>query len=799
MTSTFLVAYVAFPLLFAALAVGAGLLLAPLAPDRRLGALLAPMGATLLVAAGAVVTFFPWSARWTTPVFVLLAVAGAVMAGVHWWRIRADSTRSVDLWPVVVYVVAFILFAAPVAMSGQPTWAGWIKLDDTASWLGFTDWLMQNGKTLPDAMSSTYERLIDVNFRGTGAAPYPTGAFPPLGVVSQLTGTDIAWLIHPYMSALGGLLSLALYALLGRAIVTPWARAAAAILAGQAATLVGYVLWGGLKEILLPVLLAVLAVTATAAAAPGSRRRSVVLPVLAGIAFLSVTGTSGLGYVAPLALAAVLIGWHARRPRSMYVAAAALASAAVTGGVLVLAGALPSRFELVPTIPDIGNLVGPLNPWQSVGIWIGADFRFDPELPLLTAILVGVAALLAVLGVVVAVRSRDWSLPLFTGAATLVVVYSQFSGGDWLAGKAMAVASPAILAASFAGAGWLVRRSGIERIVGLAAAVAVAVGVLMSNGMAFRGVWLAPVDRAEELAAIGAEFAGQGPTLLPENATYAGRHFLRDMDAEVASGLRVNAIPLRDGTIGQKGQSFDIVAFPPATIEAYPILVLRRTPAGAVPPPNYARIWSGTYYDVWERIPGSPAVTGDVPLAGPYAVPEEAACRAIEALAAAAPSGTLLAAPAAEVVEVPLGAGAVPDGWTTVDGDPAVVVPTSPGALAVPVTVPADGVYEVWLGGSSAGRLTVSIDGDEVYAGGPLLEADATLPNSLGTVDLTAGRHEITIDVRMPWWLPGAAAGPFPMGPVYLTRPDADRTPFEVPAAQASTLCGRDLDWVSVS
>jgi hypothetical protein len=93
----------------------------------------------------------------------------------------------------------------------------------------------------------------------------------------------------------------------------------------------------------------------------------------------------------------------------------------------------------------------------------------------------------------------------------------------------------------------------------------------------------------------------------------------------------------------------------------------------------------------------------------------------------------------------------------------------------------------------------VSIDGEEVYSGGPLLEADPALPNSLGTVELTAGEHEVTVDYSTPWWLPGAAAGPFTMGPLYLTRPDADRTPIEVAAAQASTLCGLDLDWVSAS
>lgn len=791
-----LIAYVVAPVVLVALAAGAGLLVSPLSGRITLGALTAPLGMSVIVAVGAVTTFTAATARATTLVVLGVAVAGWIAFTIARRRVRGDGPR--DWWPVAVAVAAFALYAAPVALSGAATWAGWLKLDDTASWLGFTDWLMVHGKTLPEALSSTHERLIDVNFRGTGAAPYPTGAFPPLGVMSELTRTDPAALIHPYMSALGALLALGLYHAMRRQVATPWIRAVFAVAAAQAATLVGYVLWGGLKEILLPVLLITLAVVAADATRPDSPRRAVLLPVVTSIAFLSVTGTSGLGYVAPVLGAAVLIAWIVRRPRSGAIAAAAVVSGGLTGIVLLAAGAVPSRLALVPEIPDIGNLVRPLNPWQAVGIWIAGDFRVDPDVTWATVAFVGLAAGLAVVGLVTCVRARDWPLPLYGGASLLVVVYSQFSGGAWLAGKSMAVASPGVLAAALVGAAALARRWPTARPGWVAAAVAVVLGVVWSNALAYREVWLAPQAINAELQAIAQEFDGRGPALMTDFSTFGGRHFLRGLETEVAAELRVNRIPLRDGSIGQKGQSFDVSAFPDSTLAGYPLLVLRRSPLASRPPATYELVRPGRFYDVWGRIDGAAPLPSDVPLTGQFAVPVEEACRAIEALAAGLPDGEMLVAAARpEVVTVPLDAEGVPVGWTQTGTG--AVVPHGPGAVTAGFEVAESGEYEVWIGGSFPGDLTVSVDGEPVLEDGGMIEADGSGATSLGRVSLAQGAHTLTVAYALPWWRPGVGAGPFPMGPVFLTPWPQDDSVIEVDPARAADLCDAAVEWVAPS
>ncbi|MCX6434304.1 MAG: hypothetical protein NTX29_16555, partial [Actinobacteria bacterium] len=368
-----LAAYVVAPLLLAAILLGAGLLIASSQRILRIGPVTAPIGLTLVVLVGTVTTFSATTAPYTTATLCLLAVAGiAVSASRGRHGIRSGLT-GLDPWPAVVALTSFASFAAPVAMSGQASWAGWVKLDDSASWLAFTDRLMAAGKTLPEPVTSTFERLIDVNFRGSGSAPYPTGAFPPLGVMSELTGVDIAWLLHPYMCVLGALLALAIYHLL-RSLISPrWLRALASVIAAQAATVFAYVLWGGLKEILLPVLLAALSVTAVEATRRGSTWRALLPPGIAALAFLTVTGSSGVGYIGPVLVAAVLLGWIIRRPHSGAIAASAVTAGLTTGAVLLALGAMPARLALVPEIPDIGNLVGPLNPWQATGVWLAAD------------------------------------------------------------------------------------------------------------------------------------------------------------------------------------------------------------------------------------------------------------------------------------------------------------------------------------------------------------------------------------------------------------------------------------------
>jgi hypothetical protein len=286
---------------------------------------------------------------------------------------------------------------------------------------------------------------------------------------------------------------------------------------------------------------------------------------------------------------------------------------------------------------------------------------------------------------------------------------------------------------------------------------------------------------------------------MTDYSVFGGRHFLRTLDTEVASELRVNQIPLRDGSIGVKGQSFDVSSFPPSTLEPYPVLVLRRSPSGTRPPLNYELVRSGAYYDVWRRIPGSAPVTADVPLAGTFAVPDADSCAAITALSAQAPGGAaLVGSLRPEIVTIPLGQGDLPPGWTASD-DGASIVASGAGTVTAPFTVSEGGVVEVWIAGSYPGVLTVSIDGAPVETGLSNLEFDDRNATPIGTLTLTAGAHELTITHETPWWRPGTEIGPFTFGPAFVTPSPRPTQLVEVPARRAAELCGLDLEWVAIA
>lgn len=115
------------------------------------------------------------------------------MAGLRTTRLRRPGP-----WPFVLAAGTFLVYALPVLLTGKATLGGYIKLDDTASWLNITDYVMQHGRSLAGLAPSSYSANLHFYLTQTG---YPIGSFLPLGVAHALTGQDSAWLFQPYESS----------------------------------------------------------------------------------------------------------------------------------------------------------------------------------------------------------------------------------------------------------------------------------------------------------------------------------------------------------------------------------------------------------------------------------------------------------------------------------------------------------------------------------------------------------------------------------------------------------------------
>ena len=483
-------------------------------------------------------------------------------------------------------------------LSGSATFAGYITLDDTATWLAFTDRLLEHGRDVTGLAPSSYEVTLSLNLSGNG---YPTGGFPPLGVTHELLGTDAAWLFQPYLAFLGAMLALALYGITARAIEPPSLRALAAFAAAQPALLYAYSLWGGVKEMASAGLLVLVAALTPAALRQDVRVRGLLPLATATAALLGVLSFDGAVWILPILVPALVTGLHLRRRAFVPITAAflALVAALSVPTLLLAARFLDATRGGLTTAGDLGNLLHPLNLLQFFGIWPAGDFRRRPENITLTYVLIAAVAIAAIAGLRWAWTRQEWALLLYVPGAAAACALIVAVGSPWVDAKALAIASPAALVAAAAGISWLF--SSGRRVEAAVAIMALAGGVLWSNALAYHDAWLAPRSQLRELEAIGKQFSGDGPALITEYSPYGARHFLRNLDPESAGELRRRPALLRDGQEVPKGGYSDIDEFQLDAVVVYQTLVLVHSPSASRPPSVYRLVRSGRYYDVWQR------------------------------------------------------------------------------------------------------------------------------------------------------------------------------------------------------
>jgi hypothetical protein len=698
---TLFVCWLVFPLLLAVICLGCGLAVERCSGARIQPPLVLPVGFAAVVVVGLFTTLSAQTARLTLPSVLAVAALGLASS-------VPRTLPRIDPWAVGSAVLVFAVFAAPVVLSGEATFAGYIKLDDTATFLALVDRALEHGRSLDGLAPSSYEAALAVNLHF-----YPLGSLLSLGIGSALTGQDAAWLFQPLLAFLAALLALVLYQLASLVIASrPW-RATAAVLGAQAALLYGYALWGGVKELAAAQLVALVAALA-GTLFPSARRGVAVIPLaVATAALVGVLSIGAAVWLLPtlaLAVWALLRRGDSRRPLLLAGVAAALVIPSLTVARFILGeGVLGS----LRNAGELGNLIAPLSPLQLAGVWPTGDFRLRPEDLTATYVLIAVVVFAVMVGIAVAVARRAWEIALYASSTLLAAVAFGLLGSPWLAGKAFAIASPVIVFSAVVGCSALVARG--RRVEGLVALAAVALGVLWSNSLAYREVNLAPRAQLAELERIGKDFAGGGPALMTEYQPYGVRHFLRRLDAEGASELRRRPVALRDGSTLAKGRFADLSAFRPADLHEYRTLVLRRSPVASRPPSAYRLTWSGPYYEVWQR-------------------------------------GDAIAVGAA----LPCSGGATQ-------------LPVRRGPVDVRVARP--GRYEIWVGGSFRGRLETLVDGRRIGSARHQLSSEGQYV-SLGEVTLDPGAHTVELLQTSSWLDPGSGGPVWPIGPLVLSWAD---------------------------
>lgn len=797
----FVVATVLFPLLLAILALGGGLLVDRIAGQVVPGVLLAAVGLAVLVLVAELCTYWEATASLVPYAFALVGVAGLI-AG----RRRLMTARP-DWWVVGASVAVYAMVCAPVLLHGNVTLAGYLLDTTVAFHLAGSDYLLEHARNFARLPESSFRTTMESYF----GMSYPGGGQTLLGGGSRLVGVDAIWLYQPLLSLLLAFCAAPLYFLARAASIPRPPAAVAAVVASAPALVYAYAQMGAIKELaVLPFVLLLGPVLVLMPRWLAQGWRGALVPAVVGAGGVGAIGLAFLPWLGMTLLAGgvlLLVGsrWRELGPRTVAIWVAAFAVALVLlalptfgalGDSLTLAKSLSTSNAVA--VADPGNLIRPLQRAQLAGIWLGGSHRVDPaEHRDLTYALIGIAFAAAALGAAFLVRRRNWPLVGFAAVMAIVWVALTLRGTVWTDAKLLVITSPIVVLLAAIGLDSL-RRSG-RRVEAIALAVPLVIGVLWSNALAYHETNLAPTERVRELLSIGEQRASQGPTLVPDFDEFA-LYALADM-APAGPGFSYKPAPLatlRDGSGTGYGQSYDLDALDPATVQSYETIVARRRPDASRPPANYRLAERGDYYDVWRRA-RAVDVLEHVPAGQGLQPAGVVGCQRIAALArrASAAGASLWYAPRPRMPAIDaLSIERRPEAWgEAADG----IGLGTPGIARKRFEVSDPGVYDVWLKGDFARALHVRIDGREIGSVSGQTGNAGNYARPL-RVRLGRGAHTLTLErrggslrpgdaaptvLRAIVFEPASAAGP---PPVRQLDPDAWRR-----------LCGRPVDWVEVT
>jgi hypothetical protein len=796
-----IVAWVLFPLIFVGVCAGLGLLVERASGALLPGVLILPLGAAGLITASQLTTYFDWTAELTTPLVLVLAIAGLVLG---YARLRGLAP---DWWATAAAVGVFAILAAPVVLSGEATFAGYTVLGDTSIQMIGADQLPETGRDFDSLAPSSYEMSL-VRYYDDSA--YPSGGPTALAALRPLVFEDVAWIYQPFLACLVAMLALAIYSLAGIVISWPLLRGLTAFVAAQPALVVGYALQGSIKEVgIVFVVTLIGALVSPFVRFPTEGYRRGVPIVVAGAAAIALVGPAAAVWLAPFALALVVIALR-RAPKARKELVGAEVAAM---GALLAVLAYPSMLQVgrfldadtfLTSQQEFGNLLGALEPIQMFGIWLSGDYRRPPTGSGLTVTHVLIAIVIGsmALGVLWAIRRRARELLLYFAVSFLAWAYVMRQGSPWADGKALMIVSPAVVLAAMLGPAALAAWG--RRIPALIISATIAGGVLVSSAYAYHDVSLAPRDRLGELEQIGARISGKGPTLYSEFEEF-GKHFLRKGAPEGTSeGWQRRYGPFVTGhQYPNFGGLYDIDDLELSYVLSYNTLVLRRSPVASRPPSSFRRTFHGRYYEVWQKVPGAYRILEHVRLGGGLGTqrgskPDCAPVRRFANLALRANGRYAYVSAARSLVLFPTRT-AFPPNWYVDSTDKLSLRPRGPGKVVGSVVVSRPGAYDVWIRGSFGRGVGVSVAGDHVGSVGHEVNGRGTYEKA-GTVELAVGRNVIELDRGGGDLSPGDGMGEL-LGPVVLApsaSDDAESTVRYLQPRSYETLCRRNLDWIEV-
>ncbi|MEA2192964.1 MAG: hypothetical protein QOI73_3085, partial [Solirubrobacteraceae bacterium] len=458
-----LIALLGLPLALWLTATGLGLLAERLARARLPDGLLAPLGFCVATSLLLAVYELHLAVAVAACVLVAATAAGLVLA-----RSQLPARLNPG-WPGLAGLAIYLLYAAPMLLTGNWTWSGYNFLNDTAVQFMLIDHLKVAGTDVLGLAPGTTTGLGTRAYLDSG---YPIGTHAYAATLSGLLGSGPEVVYQAYLAGMAALSAMALAVVAGRTLFSARVGALVAAIAMGSNLTYNTGLQGSIKEL---GVLAALAATAALARELVRSETPVANAALLGIglaSILSVYSAAGLPYVAALlaTLALVVLLVHGREAlrRRWLVAIAAAGAVALVFAAPVLAS-IATFYDVASSVVDVaaptgdvlGQLARPLPLLQAGGIWLHGIYT-TPIYPYVhmeqatNAALWAVAAL-ALGSLVVVARRRCPEALLVVVPALLAAAVVAPRVVPYADAKLMAIMSPGLLFAAAVGLAGLAR------------------------------------------------------------------------------------------------------------------------------------------------------------------------------------------------------------------------------------------------------------------------------------------------------------------------------------------------------
>lgn len=258
---------------------------------------------------------------------------------------------------------------------------------------------------------------------------------------------------------------------------------------------------------------------------------------------------------------------------------------------------------------NIGNLAGPLSPYEGLGAWLSPDYRFPSPQTFHAGELGALALAVLVFGVLWALRRRDLALPAAVGICVVIYAYSRGHQSPYVTAKALVIAAPLVMVV---GARALL--SGREdtwagspgSIVRLLSGLAFAFVALHSSSMVLRGEPVGSTAQTAELDQIR-PIIGDAPTLFLGNDDFAGWE-LRGVHLAYPSVTAFPA-PLHVSLSAKPyayGNPFDFDSIGSTQLDGFTYVITTNTPYASQPPANFHLVKALGLYQLWKRVGPTP-------------------------------------------------------------------------------------------------------------------------------------------------------------------------------------------------